>query len=303
MQISFAQPPAREYTALIKKADSLYSAKDYKNSAMTYHQAFNTMGGKGYQDDRYNAACSWALAGYPDSAFFNLQRIADKVKYSDYNHLNKDSDLTSLHSDPRWKPLLLQVKQNEEETKGSNKTLHDLLDSMKTEDQKWRNKMTKYGNEESGADSALYNIISNNISLTDSLNYFLLKDIFAKHGYPNYDQVGERGSNNFWLLVQHQDRHPAFQDSVLTKMKIEVDAGKASATDYAYLIDRVRVNTGRPQVYGTQMQLNKDSTSFEPKPVIDPSKLNERRQHVGLSSIGDYTEGMNEHYHGSLKKK
>lgn len=302
-QISFAQSPPPEYSAFVEQADSLYKVKDYKNSATTYHRAFNTMGGKGYENDRYNAARSWALAGYPDSAFFNLQRIADKVKYSNYDKLHDDSSLESLHTDPRWKPLLLQVKENLEATKGLNPALCDLLDSMETVDQKWRNKMTKYGNGELGKDTTLLHTFTHNTLLADSLNYFLLKDIFAKYGYPNYDLVGERGSSNFWLLVQHQDRHPAFQDSVLTKMKIEVDSNKASANNYAYLVDRVKVNTGQLQVYGTQMKLNSDSTSYEPKPVIEPAKLNERRQSMGLASIEDYIEGMNERYFGSLKKK
>jgi hypothetical protein len=74
-------------------------------------------------------------------------------------------------------------------------------------------------------------------------------------------------------------------------------------SDYAYLVDRVKVNTGQLQVYGTQMRLNKDSTSFEPKPVIDPDKLNERRKSVDLSMIESYIEIMNERYHGSLCKK
>jgi hypothetical protein len=297
----FAQTP--EYSAFVKKADSLYRAKDYKKSAMTYHAAFNTMEGKGYREDRYNAACSWALAGYPDSAFFNLQRIVDKLKYAEYDHLSNDTDLASLHSDPRWKPLLKQVKQNDEAGKGSDKALYHLLDSMKTEDQKWRNKLVQYWNGELGTDSAVFNSVTHNITLTDSLNYFLLIDIFAKHGYPNYDLVGERGSSNFWLLVQHQDRHPSFQDSVLTKMKIEVDSGKASGENYAYLVDRVKVNTGQPQVYGTQMQLNSKSTSYEPKNVIEPEKLNERRKSVGLTSIEDYIQFMNHRHFGSLKKK
>lgn len=138
--------------------------------------------------------------------------------------------------------------------------------------------------------------------LTDSLNYFLLKDIFAKYGFPNHDLVGQEGSSNFWLLVQHQDRHPAFQDSVLTKMKIEVDAHKASGRNYAYLVDRVKVNTGQQQIYGTQLELNEEHTSYIPKNVIDPDKLNERRLSVGLESIESYIEFMNQVYAGSLKK-
>ncbi len=302
VQIALGQ--SDEYTKLIKKADSLYNAKDYKNSALTYSAAFKSNGWKGYRNDRYNAACSWALAGIKDSAFFNLQRIADKANYSDYDHISTDEDLNSLHTDNRWKPLLQKIKENKEKSEaGLDKPLLHLLDSLTTEDQKWRNYMTKFWNGELKGDTISMQTIGYNCVLADSLNYFQVKEIFAKYGFPNYDLVGEKGSSDFWLLVQHQDRHPSFQDSVLAKMKIEVDSGKASASNYAYLVDRVKVNTGQPQVYGTQMQMNSDTTSFEPKNVIEPDKLNERRKSVGLDSIESYIQTMNEHNFGSLKKK
>ena len=102
--------------------------------------------------------------------------------------------------------------------------------------------------------------------------------------------------------MQHQDRHSQFQEEVLHKMKEEADKGKASVINYAYLLDRVKVNTGQLQVYGTQMILNSTKTSYEPKPVVEPSKLNERRKSVGLDTIESYIETMNSRYFGTLKK-
>jgi hypothetical protein len=301
-QLVFGQ--SEEYSSLVKKADSLYDIKDFKNSALAYSAAFKSNDWKGYSDDRYNAACSWALAGNSDSAFFNLQRIADKANYSDYEHISTDEDLNSLHADERWKPLLSKIKVNKEKSEaGLDKTLLHRLDSMAKEDQKWRNYMHKFWDGELTGDSLTKETITNNCMLTDSLNYFHLKEIFGKYGFPNYDLVGEKGSSDFWLLVQHQDKHPSFQDSVLVKMKIEVDSNKASASNYAYLVDRVKVNTGQPQVYGTQMQMNSDGTSFEPRNVIEPEKLNERRKSVGLDSIESYIQMMNNHNSGSLKRK
>src|SRR6185436_5473266 len=96
-QLSFGQTTAPpEYYELVKKAFSLYEEKDYKKSAFTYSAAFKTFGWMGFVDDRYNAACSWARAGYPDSAFFNLNRIVSKGYYTNYNHIIIDSDLLSL---------------------------------------------------------------------------------------------------------------------------------------------------------------------------------------------------------------
>lgn len=300
----FGQTAPPEYYTLVKQADSLFKANDYLSSGLKYSAAFQAFGGLGYSHDRYAAACSWANAGNADSAFYNLQRIVDKAKFSDYKHISEDPQLKSLYKDPRWEILLLKIKDNKYKSEVNyNKPLLYLLDSLVTVDQKWRNYLTMYRNGELQTDTISLETIKRNCIIADSLNYYILYDIFVSYGFPNYDLVGIEGSNNFWLLVQHQDAYPSFQDSVLSKMKIEVDANKASASNYAYLVDRVKVNSGQPQVYGTQMELNHEKTSFIPKKVIDPDKLNKRRLSVGLDSIESYIELMNHVYSGSLEKK
>lgn len=295
-------PP--EYYKLTKKADSLYRTKDYNASAFKYSDAFKLLGGKGLANDRYDAACSWALAGYPDSAIFNLERIAHRAFYSDYQRVTKDKDLVSLYNHRQWKPLLEKIKHNQDSIEAKmDRKLIARLDSLASADQKWRNLATKQGNGEKLKDSIDPKTIFPNMILTDNSNLVEVRKIFYTYGFPNYDLVGTRGSSNFWLLVQHQDRSPAFQDSVLVLMKIEAEKGKASWNNYAYLIDRVKVNAGEKQIYGTQMQMNNDNTSFEPKPVIEPEKLNERRKSVGLGTIEEYADVMNSRYHGGLKKK
>ena len=141
-----------EYSRLIKKADSLYTIKDYKNSAHTYSEAFKSIGWKGYPDDRYNAACSWAMANVPDSAFFNLERIATKLAYNNYSHITNDKDLLELHSDKRWNPLIELIKQNKEKLEANyNKPLIAQLDSIYSDDQSYRIQaqefQRKYGNK------------------------------------------------------------------------------------------------------------------------------------------------------------
>lgn len=59
----------REYTRLINEAYTLYQNKEYLKSGNKYTEAFIANGNKGTLYDRYNAACSWALANKPDSAF------------------------------------------------------------------------------------------------------------------------------------------------------------------------------------------------------------------------------------------
>lgn len=68
-------------------------------------------------------------------------------------------------------------------------------------------------------DSIPIEIINRKIALTDSLNYLIISKLFIKYGFLGYDEVGELGSHNFWLLVQHQDKQIDFQERVLEEMK------------------------------------------------------------------------------------
>lgn len=180
--------------------------------------------------------------------------------------------------------------------------LFQLLDSLAREDQKWREVSRELKNS-GKADSAQLAQAYEMVGRTDSLNYLALVKIVDQHGFPDYDKVGTEGTKMFWLLVQHQSRHLDFQERVLKMMEIAVKQNKASGKDYAYLLDRVLVNKGELQVYGTQMVLNSAGTSFEPKPCIEPEHLDERRASVGLETMEKYIEIMNQVYSGQLKKK
>lgn len=90
-----------KYAELIKDAWNLYQAKEYLESGQKYAQAFIVNGGKGLIADRYNAACSWALANQTDSAFINLFKIAESGYYTNLEHITSDPDLNSLHKDEK----------------------------------------------------------------------------------------------------------------------------------------------------------------------------------------------------------
>ncbi|MEO0404499.1 MAG: DUF6624 domain-containing protein [Bacteroidota bacterium] len=121
-----------------------------------------------------------------------------------------------------------------------------------------------------------------------------LKQIFDQYGFVGFDLAGQDGSRNFWLMVQHSDHDPEFQTEVLEKMKIEVDKGNAIPSNYGLLVDRVNLNTGKKQVYGTQVRYNKTTGQAYPKPLRDSTTVNERRASIGLESIQEYLNSMTE---------
>ena len=129
------------------------------------------------------------------------------------------------------------------------------------------------------------------MALIDSVataNYMEAKCIFNQHGFPGFDKVGEEGSKSFWLIVQHCDKWPEFQEQVLKEMEMEVKKGNAHSTYYAYLVDRIKIRSGEKQLYGTQVSYRIDTCQAYVSDLESPNEVNKRRKSVGLESIEEY---------------
>ena len=284
--LTFGQNIPQEYFDLVKKADSLYNAKDFKNSANKYSDAFKANGWKGLTNDRYNAACSWALAAVPDSFFFHLDRIATKANYANYGHIATDPDLNSLHNDNRWKPLLEKIKQNKDMAEANlNKPLVAILDSIYVEDQKYRQQIDgiekKYG-WESKEMKDHWKIINEK----DSINLIKVKSILDKYGWLGADVVGLQGNSTLFLVIQHS--HQATQEKYLPMMREAVKNGKAQGSSLALLEDRVALGQGKRQIYGSQIGRDPETQIYYVSPLEDPDNVDKRRAEVGLRSLSEY---------------
>src|SRR5678810_310675 len=131
------------------------------------------------------------------------------------------------------------------------------------------------------------------IGATDAKHVSRMKTIVAQHGWPGRSLVGDDGSHAAWLLVQHADS--AFMAQCLPLMERAVAAGEASRTDYVYLLDRVRMQQGKPQVYGTQFTLAADG-QLVLYPIEDAEHVDERRRAIGLPPMAELEKVMREVY-------
>jgi hypothetical protein len=169
---------------------------------------------------------------------------------------------------------------------GKDTLLKKAILQMFKQDQRWRIEIDNLGNGKGSAfDEAT---IEKNMGRTDSLNKIKAKQIVNKYGYPGYSLVGEDGSNGFWAIVQHCDNDTAFQQRVLKLMGRQVARHNASGENYALLQDRVLVNTGHPQVYGTQVRIDTLTHHAKPFPIADSVHVDARRKAVGLMPLKDY---------------
>jgi hypothetical protein len=115
-----------------------------------------------------------------------------------------------------------------------------------------------------------------------------LKEIIHQFGWPGFQLVGEEGAAKMWLLVQHCDEDVAFQKTCLHLLKDAVANANAPKNHLAYLMDRVLVNEGNPQLYGTQFQIVDGKAILAP--IEDLDDLDKRRAEMGLEPFADYAQ-------------
>ncbi len=120
-----------------------------------------------------------------------------------------------------------------------------------------------------------------------------MKEIIEEIGWPTASKVGKEGASNAWLLVQHADHDVDFQALCLELMK-NTPANEVDKTDIAYLEDRVRVNQGRGQLYGTQFTQKNDE--HIPKTIEDEESVGARRAEIGMGPLSEQIQIMNEQY-------
>ena len=282
----FGQKQEEKYVMQIKKADNFYRQKNYKISGLTFSMVFKQFPNLVSTNDRFNAACSWALAGLSDSAFRQLQIIAKEKNYAQIEQLSSERDLHSLHSDKRWKPLIELVKKNRIDIEAKlNLPLILKLDTIFYEDQHNRNKIpemeSKYGSQ-----SKEYLKLLESINEKDSLNLIQVKSILNSYGWLGTDVVGERGNSTLFLVIQHADLKT--QEKYLPMMQKAVKMGNARASDLALLEDRVALLNGKKQIYGSQVIQDSITGKNKFAPIEDPINVNKRRLSVGLEPIEVY---------------
>jgi hypothetical protein len=114
-----------------------------------------------------------------------------------------------------------------------------------------------------------------------------LREILDEHGWPTEDLVGPEAARAAWLVAQHADHQLDVQRRAFALMSEAVDAGRASRYQLAFLHDRLLVNSGQPQIYGTQIADVRDGEPV-PWPCEDWENVDVRRAEAGIPPFAEY---------------
>lgn len=265
-------------------AQSAYEAKDWKTCAALNSGAADRP--VPVSGAAYDAACCLALSGDKDGAFARLLKTPSDT-LPGIQHIQSDADLASLRDDPRWQEMLDKfAKDQASREKHYDQALRKALHQRTTRDQDLRDRWIKDEKNEA---------LQKQVQDLDHDNTAWLKQVVATQGWPPISKVGRDGAQQAWLLVQHADADPAFQEQVLALMQVAVAKGEASGSLLAYLTDRVRRAQGKPQVYGTQFGPIVDG-KLEPEPMEDVEHVDARRAAVGLGTMAEYRAQMAQTY-------
>lgn len=168
----------------------------------------------------------------------------------------------------------------------SHGNLKDAIIKMYFDDQKLRGNLMHDIAEKYKIDSLDEVGDCGNLSI-DERNQYLLKKIISMHGFPNKSMIGKDALNGVFMIIQHADNDTSWQRKQLVNIKKLVDSGDFSPQKYAYLYDRIQLNAGLPQRYGTQFSGIKDG-GLVPYNIEDPENVNKRRSVIGLMPLEMY---------------
>lgn len=128
-----------------------------------------------------------------------------------------------------------------------------------------------------GKEKSLTNFV---IYAVDFIHNYRIKMIIEKFGYPTEKLIGKDAMNSFWLLIQHQDYDSDLQENCLKYCDFE-------PKDKAHLTDRILMNKGEKQIYGTQFKLISEEKVIV-YPLKDKKNVNKLRKQAGLEKLEDY---------------
>jgi hypothetical protein len=133
-----------------------------------------------------------------------------------------------------------------------------------------------------GANSIQMDSINALILHFDSTSLVIVSEIIDKHGWLGTSQIGEKANGALYLTIQHaQDNY--LREKYYPFLQASAKRGESRLADMSTMKDRILVEKGGKQLYGTQYKYIDGQRVL--LPVKNINGLNKRRIKVGLEEI------------------
>ena len=271
---------SQNYDEDVTIADSFFYKKNYEKAADAYAKAFWKIGGKARPDDRYNAAVAFGQIKNADTVIYYIDRLANRVKFYEIEKIEKEEAFNFLAKNENWLAVCEKIRKNGEKM---NFPLMRELEKILVDDQSVRGNKSK--------DDETY---ARRQQEMDAQNLVKVEAILQKYGWLGQDIIGSNGNEALFLVIQHST--PAVMEKYLPIMKAAVLEKKAEATQLALLQDRVNMNQGKKQIYGSQLRSNSQNADGSENwfiyPIEDAQNVDKRRAEIGLRPIAEYMKSF-----------
>lgn len=114
-----------------------------------------------------------------------------------------------------------------------------------------------------------------------------LLEIIRERGWPGESLVGEDGCRAAWVIAQHGGPDPSFRLECEAALAVAVESGDAKPGQLAAVRDRIELDAGRPQLYGTHLEPEGDGWRAV-RGIVDVAAVDARRQGLGLKPWREY---------------
>lgn len=116
------------------------------------------------------------------------------------------------------------------------------------------------------------------ISDTDEANQRRLEQLLSHCGWPG-ELDKKRAAFSAFLIIQHAPLD--YQLKYFEMVKAANGRGEIPNEKFVWLVDRILVKQGKPQLYGTEFEYGSNKVA----PIDDPKNLNTRRKKMGLPPV------------------
>jgi hypothetical protein len=166
--------------------------------------------------------------------------------------------------------------------------LQNQLVKMAEQNQQIRQSLIKYDPE--NVPIALQSVATE----INNLHTQTLKEIINLHGWPSKKQIGGKGIQSAFVLVQHSQDLAFQQDMLPFIIQSYLDKDGIEGQDVAQFTDKVSIKLGKKQVFGTQAELVDGKIVFaeiENEETVDPL-----RAQMGMPPLAEYKKTLENFY-------
>ncbi len=241
------------------EADSLLKTGNYIEAIKKY-QSSNYI--RENRDNLYRISICYCQLKNIDSAGYYFKMALRKGYYHPYTNLKleNDSALLCLKDHRDYNLFIISDSINQQNSfRNYNENLNRLFLERRERDQWVRSQSFV---DSLRKENKLHEM-SKIVFSTDSINMCFLDSIIDSHKqWTGYGLIGSNGDNAAWLIAQHADRFIDFQEKCYEYLLESYQNYNTNPNNVAYLYDRIMINKGLKQKYGTQMRIIDEKVEF-----------------------------------------